>query len=51
MSDLSFDEEAAVQRLMRLLSVPGITGEEGAIAREVSHGAQGHRRAGAANTH
>jgi tripeptide aminopeptidase len=34
--DLSFDEKAAVERLMRFLAVEGITGHEKAIAREVS---------------
>ena len=34
-SDLSFDEKAALDRLMRLLTVEGITGEEKHIARAV----------------
>jgi tripeptide aminopeptidase len=33
--NLSFDESAAIDRLMRFLAVEGITGEEKAIAREV----------------
>jgi tripeptide aminopeptidase len=35
-ADLDFAEAAAVDRLMRFLAVEGITGQEGAIAREVS---------------
>jgi tripeptide aminopeptidase len=34
--DLSFDENAAVDRLLRFLAVEGITGQEKAIAREVA---------------
>jgi tripeptide aminopeptidase len=34
--DLKFDEAAAVDRLMRFLSVEGVTGQEKAIAREVA---------------
>jgi tripeptide aminopeptidase len=34
--DLSFDEKAAIDRLLRFLAVEGITGEEKAIAREVA---------------
>jgi tripeptide aminopeptidase len=34
--DLSFDENAALDRLMRFLAVEGITGEEQAIARTVA---------------
>ena len=33
--DLSFDEDKAVARLLRFLSIEGITGQEQAIAREV----------------
>jgi len=33
--DLSFDQDAAVARLLRFLAVEGITGEEAAIGREV----------------
>src|SRR5579872_6250155 len=36
MSDLSFDENAAVRRLMRFLAVPGITGQERAIGNDVA---------------
>ena len=36
MSDLSFDEKSAIQRLMRFLAVPGITGQEQAIGQEVA---------------
>jgi tripeptide aminopeptidase len=35
-SDLSFDAEQAVDRLLRFLAVEGITGQEKAIAREVA---------------
>ena len=35
MPDLSFDNEAAVTRLVRFLAVQGITGQEAAIGREV----------------
>jgi tripeptide aminopeptidase len=35
-TDLSFDEDAAVERLMSFLAVEGITGQEKAIAREVA---------------
>jgi tripeptide aminopeptidase len=35
-SDLAFDTEAAVNRLMRFLAVEGVTGQEGAIARTVA---------------
>jgi tripeptide aminopeptidase len=34
--DLTFDESAAVERLMRFLSVEGVTGQEKAIGREVA---------------
>ena len=34
--DLTIDRDAAVQRLMRFLAVEGVTGQEGAIAREVT---------------
>src|SRR5947209_3376330 len=34
--DLSFDHEAAIDRLMRFLAVEGVTGKEKAIAREVA---------------
>src|SRR5256885_6125058 len=34
--DLSFDGDAAVARLMRFLAVEGVTGQEKAIATEVS---------------
>ncbi|HEY7311018.1 MAG TPA: M20/M25/M40 family metallo-hydrolase [Gemmataceae bacterium] len=34
--DLSFDEDAALDRLMRFLAVEGVTGEEKAIARAVT---------------
>ena len=34
--DLSFDEGAAVDRLMRFLAVEGVTGQEKAIGREVA---------------
>lgn len=34
--DLSFDSEAAIERLMRFLAVEGVTGQEKAIAREVA---------------
>lgn len=34
--DLTFDENAAIERLMRFLAVEGITGEEKAIARTVA---------------
>jgi len=35
-ADLTIDRDAAVQRLMRFLAVEGVTGQEGAIAREVT---------------
>jgi tripeptide aminopeptidase len=35
-SDLSFDESAAIERLLRFLAVEGITGQEQAIARTVA---------------
>jgi tripeptide aminopeptidase len=35
-ADWSFDESAAVDRLMRFLAVEGVTGQEKAIAREVA---------------
>src|SRR5947209_20061 len=35
MSDLNFDREAAVTRLMRFLAIEGITGQEEAIGSEV----------------
>src|SRR5207248_7818425 len=34
--DLTIDREAAIRRLMRFLAVEGVTGQEGAIAREVT---------------
>jgi tripeptide aminopeptidase len=34
-ADLSFDEAAAVRRLMRFLAVEGVTGQEAAIGRDV----------------
>jgi tripeptide aminopeptidase len=36
--DLSVDTEAAVGRLMRFLSVEGVTGQEKAIGEEVARG-------------
>jgi tripeptide aminopeptidase len=36
MSDLSLDDEAAIQRLMRFLAIPGITGQEQAIGNDVA---------------
>lgn len=35
-SDLSFDENAAIERLLRFLAVEGVTGQEKAIARAVA---------------
>ena len=35
-ADLSFDEDAALDRLMRFLAVEGVTGEEKAVARAVA---------------
>jgi tripeptide aminopeptidase len=35
-SDLSFDEDAAIERLLRFLAVEGVTGQEQAIARAVA---------------
>jgi tripeptide aminopeptidase len=35
-SDLSFDEDAAIERLQRFLAVEGVTGQEQAIARTVA---------------
>jgi tripeptide aminopeptidase len=35
--DLAFDENAAIERLMRLLAVEGVTGQEKDIARAVIH--------------
>ena len=34
--DLSFDENAAIERLQRFLAVEGVTGQEQAIARAVA---------------
>src|SRR4051812_22418366 len=35
-TDLSFNQDAAVERLMRFLSVEGVTGQEKAIGEEVA---------------